>query len=166
MEWLKLIKSVPRLDGWARPEEKGRSVKLSGLLSNPLSRHRFKYIFWKLGFFFTICPTKYTLLNSQENTRQNVTITTWGDQTRRSLRLSLLSDKALLPSNGGDQFLSFRSSPNQEKTRSSIFLGQDSQELSRDSKNTKEIRKSSLKPNTKIRFIIIPMRELLLWKYN
>ena len=51
MEWLKLIKSVPRLDGWARPEEKGRSVKLSGLLSNPLSRHRFKYIFWKLWFF-------------------------------------------------------------------------------------------------------------------
>ena len=37
IEWLKLIKSVQRLDGWARPEEKGRSVKLSGLLLNPLS---------------------------------------------------------------------------------------------------------------------------------
>ena len=36
IEWLKLIKSVQRLDGWARPEEKGRSVKLSGS-ANPLS---------------------------------------------------------------------------------------------------------------------------------
>ena len=39
MNGWKLIQLVQRLDGWAwmGPEERGRSVKLSGRLSNPLS---------------------------------------------------------------------------------------------------------------------------------